>query len=131
MGIYPDVTYKSSFDVLIRTTSTPGLTVIDTFVLHERREERTDCYCCSCNEDENGIASNRDPYCRNHGFAGKRICMKHRMSGDAYECGPDLDVLDETSPLLSVQAALVRDPAARVGWEATETEKRIYNAVMQ
>ncbi len=37
-------------------------------------ENRSDCYCCSCvNEDQ------RDFYCRNHGYMGRRACEIHNM----------------------------------------------------
>lgn len=38
---------------------------------------QTTCYCCSCGER---VGS--DPYCRNHGWVGTRICTEHPGGGD-------------------------------------------------
>lgn len=108
MGVYPDVTYQEDrvLGSLTRRTQTPGLTVVETFMLHTRTEERDTCFCCSCDggQEYGGYEGRADPYCRNHGFAGSRVCMVHRMNGNAYEPDADLSGDDETRPMLSVQA---------------------------
>jgi hypothetical protein len=43
--------------------------------------ERTDCFCCSCCEHHS------DPFCRNHGWAGRRPCERHGTPGQADDEG--------------------------------------------
>jgi hypothetical protein len=76
MGIYPSHTFKDNRDgTVTETWQVPGLT--KTRILSgEWTEVRTDCYCCSCGEHYSN-----DPYCRNHGFAGRRPCDVHNMPG--------------------------------------------------
>ena len=45
--------------------------------------ERTDCYCCSC-DDDSGVS---DGACRNHGFYAERPCETHNMPGSADDDG--------------------------------------------
>lgn len=42
--------------------------------------ERTDCYCCSCDDERPGS----DPACRNHGFAAQRPCESHNLPGQPW-----------------------------------------------
>lgn len=54
--------------------------------------ERTNCFCCTC-DDEDGYMISSDGYCRNHnaGF-GMRPCDVHNMPGepiDLREMEPD------------------------------------------
>ena len=79
MGIYPNVTQKFDGDLFIHTVSVPGLVKTTTYTKVSETEERTDCFCCTCD----GLY--QDVYCRNHGFAGKRICDIHNMPGDEFE----------------------------------------------
>lgn len=61
-----------------RTVTATGWTV----------KERTDCFCCSCDEDRPGS----DPACRNHGWAAERPCETHSMPGSPWdENAGDLD----------------------------------------
>lgn len=80
MGIYPTEAWKRLVDpdVWVRTVETPGLKVTETYQLVSRVEQRDDCFCCSCHDT-------RDPYCRNHGFYGKRPCEAHAMPGSPIE----------------------------------------------
>lgn len=41
--------------------------------------ERTDCYCCSCDDDD--LGNYVDVFCRNHGYAGERPCEVHNLPG--------------------------------------------------
>lgn len=52
--------------------------------------ERTNCYCCSCDDTGDGFIQN-DAACRNHGFAAKRPCELHNMPGQPWgdELGED------------------------------------------
>lgn len=47
--------------------------------------ERTDCYCCSCDD-----GPTIDPYCRNHGWYGERPCEVHNMPGSKGEDDEDM-----------------------------------------
>lgn len=102
MGIYPNVAYTRRGDELTVVTDTPGLKVVETFVLAGKTETRDDCYCCSCGEREGS-----DPFCRNHGFAGKRKCETHCMPGDDYVVDYDTGI-PTSEPMLSVQAERAR-----------------------
>lgn len=44
----------------------------------------TNCYCCSCYEDDYGMVTS-DPACRNHGFAAQRPCELHNMPGQPWD----------------------------------------------
>lgn len=52
----------------------------DTYKLVDSITRMTDCYCCTCSDY--GAA---DPFCRNHGFYGKRPCDIHGMPGSPIE----------------------------------------------
>lgn len=81
MGIYPETSWKrhEATNEAVYTYSVPGLTVTETYKLDSRIEERTDCFCCSCGDTPD------DPYCRNHGYYGKRPCELHQMPGSPIE----------------------------------------------
>lgn len=59
----------------IEVVSEPGLERLRIVVAQAWVENRTDCYCCSC------LDMAPDPYCRNHGWVGRRACETHEMSG--------------------------------------------------
>jgi hypothetical protein len=42
------------------------------------------CYCCTCGE-----FGSADPYCRNHGYAGVRACVKHESTNKNQGVGED------------------------------------------
>lgn len=90
MGIYPHVHLEEKREgphvFLIRTTTEPGLVTTEEFIRTTSFELRTDCFCCSCGDEWRG-GGGRDPYCRNHGFAGKRPCEEHRTNGEPNEDG--------------------------------------------
>lgn len=44
--------------------------------------ERTQCFCCSCED-----TGRSDPHCRNHGFDGTRPCEVHEMPGGMTDTG--------------------------------------------
>lgn len=47
----------------------PGLVEMRVvFATKWRVKERTNCFCCSCDDD-------MDPNCRNHGFDGRKLGM--------------------------------------------------------
>ena len=75
--------YAMGRDVEI-TVSEPGLEYTIVVKGADWVEKRTDCFCCSCSEDEWGHIS-PDVACRNHGFAGKRPCRAHNMPGSEYD----------------------------------------------
>ena len=95
MGIYPDERYqKQRNGNLVHTVNTPGLLVTTVYVPVVTIESRDNCYCCSCFEaDDQG--TQRDPYCRNHGWMGERPCEDHDMPGTVDE---------DMEALVSVQA---------------------------
>jgi hypothetical protein len=87
MGIYPHTEIKDRRPVANGETWTevrtqPGLTQTRVVIAAPWVEKRTDCYCCSC--DDEGLA---DPYCRNHGWVGERPCDTHGMPGEADDFG--------------------------------------------
>lgn len=135
MGIYADTNYevREGGEVLVRTVHTPGHDRIDTFRRETSEDVWTSCFCCSCRESPDGYYAHQDPFCRNHGFAGTRICLVHRIDGNAYEPNEAMDAPDETRPLLSVQGEIAswEDPEPRIGYEATDTELKVYDAVMR
>ncbi|MGC0143179.1 hypothetical protein [Pseudactinotalea sp. Z1732] len=66
---------------------TPGLIRRRLVVAQPWVEERTDCFCCSCDNTEYGTRVGSDPHCRNHGFAAERPCETHNMPGQTNEDG--------------------------------------------
>lgn len=88
MGIYPDTrwenlsTHGSGPCAVTKTVTQPGLTHITVYVPVAVIEHRDDCFCCSCSSGNGG-----DPYCRNHGWVGRRPCEHHGMPGQADEDG--------------------------------------------
>jgi hypothetical protein len=93
VGIYPTVTTSRPGNRTYTTAvETPGLKVTYVYELICVVEERTDCFCCSCSDEE----STNDPYCRNHGWAAKRPCDIHDMPGDLRD--------DFDEPITPVQA---------------------------
>jgi hypothetical protein len=77
MAIYPIETWKRVDETTATFThEQPGLVITETFRLLGKAEVRTNCFCCSC-DDQVGS----DVYCRNHGFAGERPCELHGMPG--------------------------------------------------
>lgn len=109
MGIYANVTQKREGDLLIVTTETPGLKVIETFKLESREEDLTECFCCSCGD------YGSDPACRNHGFAATRPCEEHNMPGSVWDDFYVDGVLDKSSGTMpeSVQEVRRQREAAR------------------
>ena len=94
MGIYPEVVWEKVDEFHVkRTTTLPGVVKTETYALVASITVRDDCFCCSCGDSQ-------DPYCRNHGFYGKRPCEEHKMSGSPIE---DTDEMPE-----SVQAERAR-----------------------
>lgn len=85
MGIYPtlkNVDFSQHPDGRWSWTeveSVPGLIRRRRVVAEPWVEERTNCFCCSCDE----LSS--DPACRNHGFAGTRPCEVHNMPGQPWD----------------------------------------------
>jgi hypothetical protein len=93
MGIYPQTTWTTSSDQTVtRTVTEPGVERVTVYEPIMVIVKRDDCYCCSCDDD---FPSMHDPYCRNHGFMGKRRCDVHEMPGDEFD--------DNGAPLASVQ----------------------------
>jgi hypothetical protein len=89
---------------------TPGLIRRRTVTASPWVEERSDCFCCSCNEHY----SSSDPACRNHGFAAKRPCETHNLPGSEWDdFGIEGDTEVGTMPE-SVQAVRRRNAEA---WE--------------
>lgn len=90
MGIYP--IYSKSpvetvkvlnghVDTWTEYRNTPGL--VEERIVNAtswRVKERTDCYCCSCDDERPGS----DPACRNHGFAAQRPCDTHNLPGETW-----------------------------------------------
>lgn len=81
--------------------------------------ERTNCFCCSCNDYGDGLISS-DPGCRNHGFAGTRPCEEHNMPGQEWddfgiENDPDVGKMPE-----SVQVKRAADKARWDEWKAKQ-----------
>lgn len=68
----------------IEVDDQPGVNRTRIVIAEPWVEERTDCFCCSCELD----SLSRDPYCRNHGWVGRRPCEAHKMAGSA-----DIDIL--------------------------------------
>lgn len=85
MGIYPDIDFKRDREnnTVVWTYKEPGFTVTETYKLVERKEDRTDCFCCSCSDMGNDMA------CRNHGngLVGERPCDYHKMPGSVDDNG--------------------------------------------
>lgn len=82
MSIYPvEGLTKNPDGTLTETWHVPGLTRTRILNPGDWVEERTNCFCCSCDD------YSHDPYCRNHGFAGTRPCDTHKMPGAADEDG--------------------------------------------
>jgi hypothetical protein len=77
MGIYPHRVLIPTSTGYLETIQTPGLIRRRELTGGDWIEERTNCFCCSC--DPGG--SNADPCCRNHGWWGLRPCEEHRMPG--------------------------------------------------
>ena len=83
MGIYPTVTRKGEqTGILLTSVEEPGLKTLYIYELIATVVDRSDCFCCSC-EDREGS----DVFCRNHGWFGARPCEKHDMPGKASEDG--------------------------------------------
>lgn len=107
MGIYPETRYKevktpSGGIQLQKITTAPGVEHVVIYQAITELEIRTNCYCCSCDDDP-GV----DPYCRNHGWAGTRRCDKHGIAGD--------DTDDDGDPITeSVQEVNDRNRARRL-----------------
>lgn len=77
MGTYPRAEFIPTSTGYIETIQTPGLIRRRELVAGEWTEERTNCFCCSCNPD----SPNHDPCCRHHGWWGLRPCELHGMPG--------------------------------------------------
>lgn len=93
MGVYER---RSTRDNILREDGTetwveeshwPGVTMTREVTAGPWTEERTDCFCCSCYEDNYGTHEGSDPHCRNHGWAGRRPCKDHNMPGTADDDG--------------------------------------------
>lgn len=99
MGIYPQERWYVRRDdghvIATHTTKEPGLETVETFVLVEVVTRRDDCFCCSCVDD-----GPSDPYCRNHGFAGRRACEIHHTPEEIDHSGD----YEPPGPLETVQA---------------------------
>lgn len=82
MGIYPSKRTvpgdTQGIQQWVEVIESPGVTYQRTITASAWVEHRTDCYCCSCPDDE--VA---DVYCRNHGLRGQRPCEEHNTSGIA------------------------------------------------
>lgn len=83
MGIYPYRDLIPTATGYIEEFWTPGLVRRRELTAGEWSEERTNCFCCSC--DPSG--GNSDPCCRNHGWWATRPCELHAMPGEADENG--------------------------------------------
>jgi len=98
MGLYPGGAtreherHANGTETWIEDIVTPGLTRSRIVTAGVWIEHRTDCFCCSCDDE----LSTMDVFCRNHGFAGSRPCEVHGMPGQ-----PD----DDGAMPASVQAA--------------------------
>ena len=91
MGIYANTGYELHADGSLHlTTMLPGLTILRVYEPAAVFEHRTNCYCCSC--DDNCT----DPACRNHGFAATRPCEAHGMPGQTWDLPGD--PLNDTMP---------------------------------
>jgi hypothetical protein len=77
MGIYPDKKLTPTSTGYIEEIRAPGLIRRRELTASKWTEERSDCFCCSCDDD----SSVADPACRNHGWWGKRPCEAHSMPG--------------------------------------------------
>lgn len=78
MGFYPNRSYVHMPDgTVLETHTEPGLKKYRTLTPSEWIEERDDCYCCTCPRQGSGL----DPYCRNHGWDGRRPCDMHSLPG--------------------------------------------------
>lgn len=91
MGIYPEFSYKEvrgrpgAESQLHARTETPGFARTVVYVALMVIEDRTNCFCCSCD-------GSSDPHCRNHGWLANRPCEVHDMPGQVHH--PD----DEGQP---------------------------------
>lgn len=81
-------------------SSTPGLKIIRDITASAPREERTDCFCCTCGDYELNDAG-----CRNHGFYGKRPCDIHNMPGQAWDQEPG----DTSEPVMPMPVREYRE----------------------
>jgi len=86
-GIYPHVTREhvryeaNGGQSWMEVEETPGLTRRRRVVADPWTEERSNCFCCSCDDDNPG----NDAACRNHGFAAMRPCEVHGMPGSEWD----------------------------------------------
>jgi len=96
MGIYPGVEFfdkdgrpvqpeaLAHLDQFRIVTTEPGLVTTSFFKRYGAVEDRTDCFCCSCMEDDYGHLYT-DAACRNHGFAARRPCDIHNLPGQSWD----------------------------------------------
>lgn len=100
MSIYPDRKIEklaptpTGGEYWYEVEETPGLIRRRMVIASSWETTRTDCFCCSCDEDRPGS----DPYCRNHGFVAMRPCESHSMPGQEDEDGvlPDSVQMENT-----------------------------------
>lgn len=99
MGIYPVRTksseramsaadameYTALVTVWTETVSEPGIKRTRKVFAADWVEERTDCYCCTCDANDQISGSLSDAACRNHGFAGRRPCDIHNLPGEPWD----------------------------------------------
>lgn len=78
MGIYPESKFIPVSTGYLEEVRTPGLTRRRELAGGPWTEERTNCFCCSCDDDWPPAG---DPNCRNHGWWGSRPCETHGMAG--------------------------------------------------
>lgn len=86
MSIYPDKSLTPTSTGYLEQISEPGLVRRRELVAGPWTQTRTDCYCCSCDDDVDGFTTT-DPCCRNHGWWGVRPCERHAMPGYADDEG--------------------------------------------
>ena len=60
----------------------------------------TTCYCCTCPDEGSG----HDPYCRNHGHAGVRVCTKHESNDPGQGKDEDGDPIATVQEVLAIGA---------------------------
>lgn len=81
-------------------TELPGVKTIRNITAGVRREERTDCFCCTCGDD-----ALSDAACRNHGYYGKRPCDIHNMPGQVWDQEPG----DTSEPVMPMPVKEYRE----------------------
>lgn len=63
----------------VEVDNAPGLDRTRNVVASPWVDKRTDCFCCTCWFETDVVSI--DPYCRNHGWAGRRECETHDQPG--------------------------------------------------